>query len=103
MSSASRMGITPVIEYKDTTKKRPLSSACTENSKLTRHLNLYFTSIKGQNSISPPDISPHSIHPMNKGKSDEGFTSVLPSIFFQLKKVFNSNLRGHSTVLTRVF
>jgi hypothetical protein len=34
---------------------------------------------------------------MNKGKSDEGFTSILPSIFFQC------NSYGHHVVLTRPF
>jgi hypothetical protein len=47
--------------------------------------------LRAYNFILPPDVSPHSIHPMNKGYSDEGFTYFFPSIFFQDKKVFNSN------------
>jgi hypothetical protein len=37
----------------------------------------------GQISILPPDVSICAAQPINKGKSGEGFTSVLPSIFFQ--------------------
>jgi hypothetical protein len=103
MSSASRMAHSSRNRLQRYNKKSPLSSAFTENSKLTRRLNLSFTSIKGQNSIFPTDVSSHSLYPINKGNSDEGFTSVLPSTFFQLKKVSNSNLRGHSVVLICVF